>query len=87
MIRSLCEKVPKGMRWRESRPRILAEAVEWEEGEEGMGTLCVEGVVRGARFSADRLVTLQGFGDFMLEKVCPPPPGSFSPVWWGRAGY
>lgn len=62
------------MRWRESRPRILAEAVDWEEGEEGMGTLCVEGVVRGARFSADRLVTLQGFGDFMLEKVRPLPP-------------
>lgn len=34
-----------------------------------MGTLRIEGVVRGARLSADRLVHLQGFGDFMLEKV------------------
>lgn len=64
------------MRWREARPRILAENLGWEvnatqeiEGDD-LGTLRVEGVVRGARLSADRLVTLQGFGDFIVEKVC-----------------
>ena len=63
------------MRWREARPRILAENLGWEvnatqevEGDD-LGTLRIEGVVRGARLSADRLVTLQGFGDFMVEKV------------------
>ena len=66
--------MPKGVRWREARPRILAENVAWEsnasqEGQGELGTLRVEGVVRGARLSADRLVTLQGFGDFMVEKA------------------
>lgn len=68
----MCEKVPKGVRWREGRGRILAEKVEWDvvEGEDkDMGTLRIEGVVRGARLSADRLVHLQGFGDFMVERV------------------
>lgn len=71
VIRSLCEKSPKGVRWREARARILAERVEWEvnDGETDLGTMRIEGVVRGARLSADRLVHLQGYGDFMIEKV------------------
>ena len=55
---------------------MLGERCDWvmndvaEEGEsESMGTLRVEGVVRGSRMSADRLVHLQGYGDFMVEKV------------------
>lgn len=34
-----------------------------------MGTLKIEGMVRGARLAADRLVHLQGFGDFMVERA------------------
>lgn len=87
IIRALCEKTPKGLRWRESRPRVLAEKIEWEksaeqtetekeaneapkgfEGEE-LGTLVVEGVVRGSRLNANRLVHLQGWGDFKVESV------------------
>jgi hypothetical protein len=34
-----------------------------------MGTLKIEGTVRGARLAADRLVHLQGFGDFMVDRV------------------
>lgn len=71
VVRSLCDKVPKGLRWREARPRVLAERVEWDQvGEEkDFGTLRVEGVVRGARMAADRLVHLQGFGDFKVDIV------------------
>lgn len=71
VIRALCDKIPKGTRWREARPRVLAERVEWEATDGDFGTLRVEGVVRGARISADRLVHLQGFGDFTIEKVRP----------------
>lgn len=66
--------MPKGIRWREARGRVLAERVEWEEnaeGEDGEGTLVVEGVVRGGRLDANRLVHLQGFGDFKIERVSP----------------
>ncbi|KAK4700449.1 pre-rRNA-processing protein TSR1, partial [Phenoliferia sp. Uapishka_3] len=73
VIRALCDKIPKGTRWREARPRILAEKVEWEATEGELGTLKVEGVVRGAKLSADRLVHLQGFGDFMIEKITEAP--------------
>jgi len=87
IIRALCEKTPKGLRWRENRPRVLAERVGWEknatdastavesgdlpkgfEGEE-LGTLVVEGVVRGQQLNANRLMHLQGYGDFKIEKV------------------
>jgi len=75
VIRSLCDKVPKGVRWREARPRVLAERLEWDqEGDEpGYGTLRIEGVVRGARLAADRLVHLQGFGDFKVDKITAAP--------------
>ncbi|GAA6003289.1 hypothetical protein JCM10207_001845 [Rhodosporidiobolus poonsookiae] len=90
IVRALCEKTPKGLRWREGRPRVLAETVGWEknaekpgEGEEAdvpkgmeeeeLGTLVVEGVVRGSRLSANRLVHLQGWGDFRVEKVVAAP--------------
>ncbi|GAA5867572.1 hypothetical protein JCM8547_001224 [Rhodosporidiobolus lusitaniae] len=85
IVRALCEKTPKGLRWRESRPRLLAERIGWEknaeqpeqqaeeklegfEGEE-LGTLVVEGVVRGNRLNANRLVHLQGWGDYKVDKI------------------
>lgn len=92
IIRALCEKTPKGMRWREKRPRVLAERVGWDkntaaaaaveggqenggedrpsgfEGED-LGTFVVEGVVRGNRLSANRLMHVQGWGDFKVSKV------------------
>ncbi|GAA6049888.1 hypothetical protein JCM3770_004232 [Rhodotorula araucariae] len=94
VVRALCEKTPKGLRWREARPRVLAERVGWEkdadavepvEGagdedkpngleNEEFGTLVVEGVVRGASLNANRLVHLQGFGDFKVSKVLLAPP-------------
>ena len=92
IVRALCEKTPKGLRWREKRPRVLAERMAWEkkdaadeqvvagadeeerpkgmEGED-LGTLVVEGVVRGNRLSANRLMHVQGWGDFKISKVSP----------------
>lgn len=87
IVRALCEKTPKGLRWREKRPRVLAERMGWEknaaaeaapsvaaerpEGMEGedLGTLVVEGVVRGNRLSANRLMHIQGWGDYKVSKV------------------
>ncbi|GAA5837741.1 hypothetical protein JCM9279_006848 [Rhodotorula babjevae] len=93
IVRAICEKTPKGLRWREARPRVLAEHVAWEkeDGEpsaegvseedkpkgfegEDLGTLVVEGVVRGGGLNANRLVHLQGLGDFKLSKILLAPP-------------
>jgi pre-rRNA-processing protein TSR1 len=49
----------------------LAERVEWKKNaDDESGTLVIEGVVRGARLDANRLVHLQSFGDFKIDKVC-----------------
>ncbi|GAA5966291.1 hypothetical protein JCM3765_005245 [Sporobolomyces pararoseus] len=92
IIRSLCEKTPKGLRWRENRPRVLAERVGWEKNEkstaevsengdvpkgfenEELGTLVVEGVVRGVQLNANRLMHIQGYGDFKIDKILTAPP-------------
>lgn len=102
VVRALCEKTPKGLRWREKRPRVLAERMAWEkkdaadeqvaavaeeeerpkgmEGED-LGTLVVEGVVRGNRLSANRLMHVQGWGDFKISKVSEFSPLDTLAVW------
>ncbi|GAA6024224.1 hypothetical protein JCM11491_002511, partial [Sporobolomyces phaffii] len=92
IIRALCEKTPKGLRWRENRPRMLAERVGWDKNDtsavadqsrdedvpkgferEELGTLVVEGVVRGVQLNANRLMHLQGYGDFKIDKILVAP--------------
>ena len=64
-LRSLCEGKPADVRWQEDRSRLLSEEVGFEGSvEEGIGTLKVTGVVRGAPLSADLLVHLTGWGDY-----------------------
>lgn len=83
LLRSLGDKMPKGVLWRESRARMLAEEVGWIANTndeqpvastssaviQETGTLTVSGVIRGSNFSANRLVHIQGFGDYQVEKV------------------
>lgn len=63
-VRAISEGTPADVRWREGRPWIVGENVEWNEG-----VLSVTGVVRGARLSANRLVHLPNYGDFQVSKV------------------
>ena len=63
-LRALCEGEPADAKWREGRPYLLAENVQWADG-----TLAVTGVVRGASLSADRLVHIPNFGDYQMEKA------------------
>ena len=72
-LRHLCEGIPKDVSWREGRAWVVNEGplgwVEDAAAEEGKGTLVVQGYVRGGRLSADRLIHLQNFGDFQVDKV------------------
>jgi pre-rRNA-processing protein TSR1 len=68
LIRSLCTSTPKGVHWRDDRPYIVAEEVRYEDEK-----LIVGGVVRGRGLKADRLVHIQGFGDFQIDKICAYP--------------
>ena len=64
-LRALCEGKPSEIRWREGRPWILGEKVQWADG-----VLSVTGTVRGSHLSADRLVHLPDHGDFQISKAC-----------------
>ncbi|KAH8107489.1 DUF663-domain-containing protein [Phellopilus nigrolimitatus] len=81
-LRALCEGRPAEVRWRESRAWLLAEDVRWDADVDAeadakldgrTGRLHVTGVLRGAPFSANRLVHLPGYGDFQVERVVSAP--------------
>lgn len=57
-LRSICQGKPEDVKWRESRPYVLAENVEWTDG-----ALAVTGYVRGAPLSANRLIHVPNYGD------------------------
>lgn len=64
LMRSLCTSTPKGIHWRDDRTYMVAEEVRYEGDQ-----LVVAGVVRGKGMKADRLIHIQGFGDFQIDKV------------------
>jgi pre-rRNA-processing protein TSR1 len=65
VVRTLCTQHPKGVHWRDSRSYLLVEEVRWDDAE----GLVIGGVVRGKGLKADRLVHIQGHGDFQIEKA------------------
>ena len=64
-LRSLCTQHPRGVNWRDARSYLLAEEVRWDV----MEGLIIGGTVRGRGLKADRLVHIQGYGDFRIKKV------------------
>ncbi|KAI5818245.1 hypothetical protein BZA77DRAFT_307753 [Pyronema omphalodes] len=68
LIRSICTSSPKGIHWRDDRSYMLVE----EARQEGDFTV-LSGVVRGRGLNPDRLVHIQNFGDFQIEKICAYP--------------
>ena len=66
-VRVLSEGKPRDVRWREGRSWLLAESVDWVDG-----NLAVTGMVRGSQLSPNRLVHLPNHGDFQVLRVCHP---------------
>ncbi|CEP60422.1 small subunit rRNA maturation protein TSR1 LALA0_S01e10528g [Lachancea lanzarotensis] len=70
-LRTLCQRFPRQMSWRDNRGYMVADAVDFIEsatdGEDG--TLVVDGTVRGIGFNADRLVHIPGLGDFQVSQI------------------
>ena len=63
-VRALSEGKPRDVRWRQGRTWLLAESVDWADG-----NLAVTGTVRGTHLSSNRLVHLSNYGDFQVLKV------------------
>lgn len=71
VARALCEGKPTDIRWREERPYMMIEESEYIANDmDNKGTLLVTGILRGAPFSANRLVHLPNLGDFKVKRVC-----------------
>lgn len=63
-VRALSEGKPRDVRWRQGRSWLLAESVEWTDG-----NLAITGTVRGNQLSSNRLVHLSNHGDFQVLRV------------------
>ncbi|CAR26544.1 hypothetical protein ZYGR_0H03580 [Zygosaccharomyces rouxii] len=68
-IRTLCQKFPQGVSWRDQRGYLVADKMDFIQRDEQFGELVVEGTVRGAGFNANRLIHIPEFGDFQVSKI------------------
>ncbi|KAG0054160.1 hypothetical protein BGZ83_011856 [Gryganskiella cystojenkinii] len=75
VLRMIANQLPKTIAWRDTHSYMLAESVAFESNpsDPSVGTLRVTGYARGTHFNANRLVHLQNFGDFQLEKITSAP--------------
>lgn len=71
LMRSLCSTTPKGIKWRDDRSWMLADSIDFAQGE-GDSTV-VTGFVRGRSLKADRLVQLGDWGTFQVDKIVSAP--------------
>lgn len=65
-IRTLCQKFPKAITWRDSRGWLVADGLDYDDASE---CLVVQGTVRGVGLNPNRLVHVPGLGDFQLSKI------------------
>ncbi|KAJ3192464.1 hypothetical protein HK101_006525 [Irineochytrium annulatum] len=71
-LRNITALRPKPMVWRDRHSYIVADHVEFEEGDndaEDAGVLKVTGYIRGADLSANRLIHVQNYGDFQVKCI------------------
>lgn len=68
-LRSLCQKFPRGVQWRDSRGYLVANQVDFIERDAEFGELVIGGTVRGIGFHANRLVHIPGLGDFQTTRI------------------
>ncbi|KAG0354364.1 hypothetical protein BG005_006546 [Podila minutissima] len=75
VLRMIANQLPKTVAWRDTHSYMLAETLDFESNpsDPSVGTLKVTGYGRGTHFQANRLVHLQNFGDFQLEKITSAP--------------
>ena len=79
-VRSFCNGMPKGIRWREDRSWMLIEDVRWPENQIGSTTTTsavITGFVRGRGLKPSRLVQIGDWGSFQIEKITKAPPRPF----------
>lgn len=74
LVRSLCNIIPKGVRWRDERSWMLVEDIQFPGSAAEAAVLT--GVIRGKGLNADRLVQVGDWGTFQIEKIVGAPLAS-----------
>lgn len=68
-IRSIAQKFPKSVHWRDSRGYMVTDEAYWSPIDNQDGYLVVEGTVRGIGFNSNRLIHIPGFGDYQIHHM------------------
>ncbi|WFD41459.1 ribosome biogenesis protein tsr1 [Malassezia psittaci] len=68
-VRTLVTSAPKRVAWRDFRSWLVAEDAEFVSNDDQHGMLKVQGWIRGAPLSANRLVHIPDFGDFAVDRI------------------
>jgi hypothetical protein len=58
--------------WRDKRPYLLVEGVNFTQTEENFGVLSLSGYLRGNDLDVNGLIHLSGYGDFQIERIDSP---------------
>ncbi|KAH8021029.1 hypothetical protein HPB51_011808 [Rhipicephalus microplus] len=74
LLRQIADQKRRLISYRDSRPHMLAESVEFcpQEGQNLVGTLKVSGYIRGKPLSVNSLVHISGHGDFQMTQIDAP---------------
>uniref|UniRef100_U5EVS0 Pre-rRNA-processing protein TSR1 homolog n=1 Tax=Corethrella appendiculata TaxID=1370023 RepID=U5EVS0_9DIPT len=73
LLRRIGGQKRKTLHFRENRPHLLAEQVDFVPNQDGLtGTLQVTGYLRGIPLSVDQLVHIPGLGDFQMSQIDAP---------------
>ena len=76
LVRTLVTTAPKRMAWRDYRAWLVAEDAAYVPHNGEQGLLKIQGWIRGAPLSANRLVHIPDFGDFAVDRITYAPPGT-----------
>lgn len=69
VIRFLSSTKLKTIAWREVRPYLFADNIQYQEDPSGNGTLSVSGFLRGRSINVNNLVHIPNWGDFQLKQI------------------
>lgn len=71
LMRKICTSTTRGIIWRDSRSWMHVDNVEWLPSIDGADTtnVVLSGVVRGKNLNPDRLVYVNNWGEYQVERI------------------
>ncbi|KAJ1918583.1 ribosome biogenesis protein tsr1 [Mycoemilia scoparia] len=71
IIRIVTSQIPKSIAWRDQRPYLVADELEFTPGADNpdIGQLALTGYLRGMPLSANRLIHIPNYGDFQIDRI------------------